>query len=257
MSIEDQFKAVRDELEKLLKDCEELVTKYTDIIGSHIPGSLKQALEEQWEMSVQHIELNLLVHYDKAQQKADHTRVIRWSDAEEITRDYEQKMSDAIFLGPVGIIVQVWINTGKFAVVLAETLASVMDTLIFLVSKWGWVAVFTHIRLIVWTTLTFIAVFFVLIVKMTFSFNALSRFTEGIIPVIKARDAQCQRLREKALPQYQQSERFRCYRQTRSLSGVEREQMQNWPPHDPYQPLPPVTLPPAPDEGAAVPEVEI
>jgi len=257
MSLEDQFKAARDELEKLFKDAENLTMKYTDIISSHIPGSLKQALEEEWEMTVQHLELNVLIHYSKELQRKDHQRVIRWSDAQELTRDYEQKMANAIFLGPIGIIVQVWINTGKFVVVLSETIASVLDTVIFLVGKWGWREVFTHLRLIVWTTLTFIAIFFGLIVRMTFSFNALSRFSQGILPLVKARDAQCQRLREKALPQFAQSERFRCYRQTRGLSGVERDAMKKWPPHDPFQPLPPVTMPPAPDEGSAIPDVTI
>jgi hypothetical protein len=248
MSIAQDFDSARKEIDKLLKDAEELVGKYTDIIGSHIPATLKQAIEEKWEMTVKHLELDLLTQYPKEKQKHDNQLLIRWSDAEELCREFEQKLSDAIFLGPIGIVVQVWIHTVRFSVVLVEIIATVLDTVLVLVQKWGWRAVFTHIWDIIYTTGLFIVVFFLVIVKASFTTGALSRFSQGIVPMLKARDAQCQRLREKALPQAARI-RVGVRRQSRALTKAERKKLHQQPPPGVFIPpksgnLPPANIPP-------------
>jgi hypothetical protein len=212
-AVDQGLDLLQQKLSQQLSDARALIGKYEEIIKSHIPETLRGAIEEGWEMEVSVLEMKALVGYSKNQQAIDRTRAITLKKCEEILADYDnsidQAMVNALTSGPIGALWQTFTGIPKLLLIFSEAATATADAIVTLVRVYGVTAVLFNLKAIGVAALTFVTVFFFLIVRMFYNASTLKRLTAGILPLLKVRDQFAERLRKAALKQRKQKRKMR------------------------------------------------
>lgn len=86
--------------EELADELQELGDKYKEITGTELPGSLKEALSQRWELAVEGLETEVLTIYHRHEQEADSRRALPLKKAVEMLQDLEDEIIKAMVPTP-------------------------------------------------------------------------------------------------------------------------------------------------------------
>lgn len=86
--------------EELAYELQTLGDKYKEITGTELPGSLREAVSQRWELAVEGLESELLTIYRKKDQEEDSRRALPLKKAVAMLQDLEDEIIKAMVPSP-------------------------------------------------------------------------------------------------------------------------------------------------------------
>lgn len=208
--------AILEQLNQAVDETKTTVERYQRITETEIPTSLKAAVAQKWELTVNGAEFGALSHYAEQQQTEDRRRVIRLDRASLILQRFEDDllMKTASGTGVFATLFAKFIKIpAQFIHLGTEISFDVGQAFAVYLATNSFVAIFDDFEELVGTVWTLVkavgALFAVLLLKVMLSGATIEKFVVATHELFTIRDAAAERVRKAALPQRSTAKRYR------------------------------------------------
>lgn len=196
---------IQQQLENLLRTIESDIEKYEEIAQTQIPSSLKQAVDQKWDLVFNAVEVGALLRYPQDDQDKDRQRVIKVERALKLLEQFEDDLAKETTSGLFGTLVRQLnrrIEFGSGCVAAVGVIAAALEDF---AGKITWRTFFSSISVLVSLVIDLVAAFPILIafllVRLTFEAARTTRWALGTNKIMRKRDAVADQVRRAAFPQ--------------------------------------------------------
>ncbi len=210
--------SIERELKALVDRVEADIAKYQEVSQTNIPTSLKQALDQRWELAFNVVEIAAILHYASEDQKTDHRRVIKLDRALKIIEQFENDIVQDATTGVFGTLFQQFERRVEFLVGCQKAAGVLFTALEDFGGRITWSNFFSAISLLVSAIVDLLFAFPVLValllMRLTFDAGQVTKWATGAVKIMKQRDVAASRMRGAAFPQ-RDAQRYRRRKLTR------------------------------------------